>query len=239
MTPVRLLIIEDEPEVRRFLRAGLRIQGYRLIEAASGREGLVLLAQYLPDVVLLDLGLPDADGLDVLRQLREWSTVPVIVLSARGQERQKVEALDAGADDYLTKPFSLPELVARLRATLRRAAGGGARAPEGRIAVGPVDIDIDSHEVRVHGRATHLTPIEFRLLAVLARNAGRVVTQKQLIGEVWGPKAADRGDSLRVFMAHLRRKLQPRDGGARLFVTEPGVGYRLLVPEDEAAPPPP
>jgi len=226
----RILLIEDEPEIRRFLRTSLSTQGYRVLEAVTGADGLALAAQQMPDMVLLDLGLPDMDGLVLLKRLREWSKVPVIILSARGHERQKVDALDAGADDYLTKPFGLGELLARLRVALRRTTPL-EELPDGERTVGPLQVNLGTRQVRVNGAEVHLTPIEFRILTVLLRHAGRVVTQKQLLQDVWGPSGADRGDSLRVFMAHLRRKLNPGIG-RRLFHTEAGVGYRLI--DDEA-----
>jgi len=230
----RLLIVEDEPEVRRFLRTSLTAQGYQVIEATTGQDGLTLAGQHQPAAILLDLGLPDMDGMAVLAQLRQWSSVPVIVVSARGQERQKVDALDAGADDYLTKPFGLGELLARLRAALRRRPseeGAASSGEEGIRRFGRLTLDVATHRVLVDNAPVHLTPIEFRILAVLARHAGRVVTQKQLLTEVWGPSGLDRGDSLRVFMAHLRRKLEADPAAPRLFHTEAGVGYRLIDDE--------
>jgi two-component system KDP operon response regulator KdpE len=230
----RLLVVEDEPEVRRFLRTSLTAQGYEVIEATTGRDGLALAGQHQPAAILLDLGLPDMDGMAVLAQLRPWSSVPVIVVSARGQERQKVDALDAGADDYLTKPFGLGELLARLRAALRRRPAGDGTPGAGEAGIrrfGRLTLDVAAHRALVDDVPVHLTPIEFRILAVLARHAGRVVTQKQLIREVWGPSGLDRGDSLRVFMAHLRRKLDSDPAAPRLFHTEAGVGYRLIDDE--------
>ena len=227
---IRILLVEDEPEIRRFLRTSLSSQGYRVLEAVTGADGLALAAQQMPDVLLLDLGLPDMDGLALLKRLREWSKVPVIVLSARGHERQKVDALDAGADDYLTKPFGLSELLARLRVALRHTAPA-QESEGGERTVGPLTVNFGTRQVRVNGTEVHLTPIEFRILSVLLAHAGRVVTQKQLLHDAWGPPGVDRGDSLRVFMAHLRRKLDPGHG-RRLFHTEAGVGYRLI--DDEA-----
>ena len=232
MSQARLLVIEDEPQVRRFLRASLRVQEYQLFEAATGREGLALATQYVPDLILLDLGLPDMDGLEVVRRLREWSSIPIVVVSARGQDRQKVDALDAGADDYLTKPFSLPELLARIRAMLRRAERASGPRLEGVVHCGPLAVNLDTRKVEVDGAEVHLTPLEYRLLAFLLKHAGRVVTQKQLLAEIWGPVGEDRSDSLRVVMTHLRRKLQKPTGGYRLFHTEAGVGYRLRCGEE-------
>jgi two-component system KDP operon response regulator KdpE len=220
-----ILVVEDEPQVVRFLRASLASHGFRILEAETGQRGLVEASARVPDLVLLDLGLPDMDGVEVARRLREWSSVPIIVLSARGQERDKIEALDAGADDYLTKPFGIGELLARIRVALRHAARAGDGEPV--VAVGDLRVDLAAHTVHRGGVEVRLTPIEFRLLAVLARNAGRVVTQRQLLKEVWGPSAIGEAHYLRVYMAQLRHKLEAEPARPRLFVTEPGVGYRL------------
>ena len=227
-----LLLVEDDPQVRRFLRASLPPQGYQLIEAESGREGLSLAAQYLPDAVLLDLGLPDMDGVDVISQLRAWSEVPILVISARELERQKIAALDAGADDYLTKPFGFGELLARVRAARRRSARRSEPTPT-IFQAGPLKVDLAARQVLIDGREVHLTPIEHKILAVLVRYAGRVVTHKQLLEAVWGPRPGDDSASLRVYMMRLRRKLE---SGERLFTTEPGVGYRLVEGEREDPP---
>jgi two-component system KDP operon response regulator KdpE len=226
-----VLIVEDDAQVRRFLRTSLPAHGYRLLEAEDGKQAVRLAAQYVPELVLLDLGLPDLDGLEVLRQIRTWSRAPIVVLSARGQERAKVEALDSGADDYLTKPFGFPELLARMRAALRRAQQlpqPGAQVFE----CGYLRIDFGERRVLSGESEVHLTPIEFRLLSVLARNAGKVVTQKQLLTEVWGPQSVDHAEYLRVYMTHLRRKLEPDSGRGRIFRTEAGVGYRLECPRE-------
>ncbi len=230
-TGALVLVVEDEPQVVRFLDASLKEQGYRVIDAATGEQALRSASQYVPDLVLLDLGLPDIDGLQILRSLRTWLRAPIVILSARGQERAKVEALDAGADDYLTKPFGVPELLARMRNALRHAARAETGGAGERIECGPLSIDLEARRVLHGGNEVHLTPIEFKLLAVLARHAGKVVTQKQLLQEVWGPRNLDDAQYLRVYMTHLRRKLAPRPGGARLFTTEAGVGYRLERPE--------
>jgi two-component system KDP operon response regulator KdpE len=226
-----VLIVDDEPQVRRFLTTGLATHGYRTLEATSGAEALRLATQYVPDVVLLDLGLPDLDGLDVTRRLREWTRMPIVVLSARGTERHKVEALDAGADDYLTKPFGFAELLARLRVALRHAARTGESPVDAKIECRELSIDLAARRVTVAGADVKLTPIEFKLLAVLARHAGKVVTQSQLLREVWGPERAAHSDYLRVYMTHLRRELEPRDGSRWFFHTEAGVGYRLDPPD--------
>jgi two-component system, OmpR family, KDP operon response regulator KdpE len=221
-----ILVIEDEPQVVRFLRASLGSHGFRILEAETGQRGLVEASARVPDLVLLDLGLPDMDGVEVARRLREWSAVPIIVLSARGQERDKIEALDAGADDYLTKPFGIGELLARIRVALRHA-DRGPEDGEAVVSVGNLRVDLAARSVRRSEEEVRLTPIEFRLLAALARNAGRVVTQRQLLKEVWGPSAVGQAHYLRVYMAQLRHKLEEEPARPRLFVTEPGVGYRL------------
>jgi two-component system KDP operon response regulator KdpE len=222
-----LLVVEDEAQVAKFLRMSLEAHDYRVLETARGREALRMASQYVPDLVLLDLGLPDLDGLEVTRAIRTWSRMPIVIVSARGQERQKVEALDAGADDYLTKPFSLPELLARIRVALRHAAPANVSASQSTFRSGPLEVDFDARKVTCAGREVHLTPIEFKLLGVLTRNVGKVVTQKQLLQEVWGPQSTGETQYLRVYMTHLRRKLEPGSPWPRLFVTEAGVGYRL------------
>ncbi|MEQ1502048.1 MAG: response regulator [Myxococcota bacterium] len=223
-----VLIVEDDTALRRFLRAALEADGLRVVEAWNGAEAVSLAMQYVPEVVLMDLGLPDIDGVEVTRRLRAWMTAPILVVSARGHERQKVEALDAGADDYLTKPFGVPELVARIRAALRRVARTASAGAV--LEVGALRVDFEARRVTLGGAEVHLTPLEYRLLAVLARHAGKVVTHGQLLEAVWGPRRADQAQSLRVHMTHLRRKLE-QGGGQRLFATEAGVGYRLLQPE--------
>jgi len=222
-----LLAIEDEPQVVRFLRASLASHGYRLIDADTGHKGLLEASARVPDLVLLDLGLPDLDGVEVARRLREWTSVPIIVLSARGQERDKIEALDAGADDYLTKPFGIGELLARIRVGLRHAARLGEGQAEAQLQLGELSFDLAARRVLARGVEVHLTPIEYRLVAVLVRNAGKVVTQRQLLKEVWGPGAVGQTHYLRVYMAQLRHKLEAEPARPRYLVTEPGVGYRL------------
>ena len=222
-----ILIIEDEPQMRRFLRATLRAQGYQVVEAGSAREGLAQAAGRNPDVILLDLGLPDADGLDTARALRERSRSPIIVLSARGREYDKVAALDRGADDYLTKPFGVPELLARVRVALRRAALPSNAPAQAVFAVGGLRVDLLRRQVFREGAEVHLTPTEYKLLAALIREAGRVITHRRLLEEVWGANYVDQGHYLRVYMAHLRHKLEPDPSRPRLLTTEPGVGYRL------------
>ncbi|MCC7139900.1 MAG: response regulator transcription factor [Planctomycetes bacterium] len=229
-----VLVVEDEASLRRFLAVSLPAHGYRVLEAADAATAERDARQYAPDAVLLDLGLPDLDGLALLSRLRAWYAGPVIVVSARGQERQKVEALDAGADDYLTKPFGMPELLARLRAALRRTAAPPGAVPGATLRVGPLEVDVEARRVRVDGREVHLTPTEFKLLVALARRAGRTVTQRQLLEEVWGPHSVDESRYLRVYMTHLRRKLEPDPFDPRLFETEAGVGYRLRTDGDPA-----
>jgi two-component system KDP operon response regulator KdpE len=223
-----VVLIEDELPIRRFLRVTLGAHGYRVHEAATGADGLVEAAVRQPDVVVLDLGLPDMDGLEVIRRIREWSAVPIVVLSARGQESDKVAALDAGADDYVAKPFGADELLARLRVALRHAAVVG-RDGDARFVVGELEIDLARRQVKRQGQVVHVTRTEYRLLAALARNAGKVLTHRQLLNEVSGAVHADEGHYLRVYMAQLRRKLEADPAHPRYLLTEPGVGYRLAT----------
>jgi two-component system KDP operon response regulator KdpE len=222
-----VLVIEDEPQVVRFLRASLGSHGFKILEAATGQKGLIEASSRVPDLILLDLGLPDMDGVEVARRLREWTSVPLIVLSARGQERDKIEALDAGADDYLTKPFGIGELLARIRVALRHAARIGDDPEDSEFAVGDLRVDLAARRVFAREAEVHLTPIEYNLLTTLVKNAGKVVTQRQLLKEVWGPGAVDRAHYLRVYMAQLRHKLEPEPARPQWLITEPGVGYRL------------
>jgi two-component system KDP operon response regulator KdpE len=221
-----VLVVEDELPVRRFLRVSLAAHGFRVIEAETGESGLSLAASNNPDAVLLDLGLPDCDGVDLTRRLREWSRVPVIVISARGREEDKVKALDAGADDYLTKPFGVNELLARIRVALRHAAGGAHPDP-GRIDLPGLSIDLTRREVNVDGREVRLTPIEYKILVALARNAGRVLTHRQILHDVWGPGYAGQWHTVRVHVASLRKKIEEEPARPRRLITEAGVGYRL------------
>jgi len=222
-----VLVIEDEPQMRRFLRASLEAHDYGLVEAVTAREGLAQAAGRNPDVILLDLGLPDLDGIELTRRLREWSRVPVIVISARGREQDKIAALDAGADDYLTKPFGLGELLARLRVALRRVAGDGGAEPV--VAAGDLRVDLGARLVYRGDHEVHLTPIEYKLLATLARHAGKVLTHRMLLKEVWGPNAVEHTHYVRVYMTQLRHKLEDDPSRPRVLVTESGVGYRLKV----------
>ncbi|HTV24333.1 MAG TPA: response regulator [Polyangiaceae bacterium] len=224
-----ILVIDDETAMRRFLRASLTSNGYQLLEAATAEEGITRAAAYNPDVILLDLGLPDLDGLVVTQRLREWSKTPIIVLSARGQEQDKIQALDAGADDYLTKPFGVGELLARLRVALRHAATAPDAEPQ--FGVGELKVDLARRQVFVAQSEIHLTPIEYKLLATLVKHAGRVLTHRQLLKEVWGPNASEQVQYLRVYMGQLRHKLETTPGRPRYLITEPGVGYRLRTEE--------
>ena len=224
-----VVLIEDEPQIRRFLRATLTGQGYRLFEATTGADGLVEVGSRQPDVIIIDLGLPDMDGVDVIRRLREWTAVPIIVLSARGQERDKVTALDAGADDYVSKPFGASELVARIRVALRHAAGASHEADEAAFKVGELQVDRLRRHVSLGGTEVRLTPTEYKLLTTLIRYAGKVVTHQQLLREVWGPAHTDQSHYVRIYMAHLRHKLEAEPARPRYLLTEPGVGYRLAA----------
>lgn len=230
MTEPRTVIvaIEDDPQIRRFLRTGLESHGFQIHEAETGEQGLAEAANRRADLVILDLGLPDMDGVEVVRRIREWSALPVIVLSARATETDKVAALDAGADDYLTKPFGLGELLARIRVALRHAQAG-AQDKGGVFSVANLKVDLAQRRIHVDGKEVHLTPIEYRLLAVLVKYAGRVLTHRQLLKEVWGPGYVERSHYLRVHMASLRHKLEADPARPRFLLTEIGVGYRLAA----------
>lgn len=219
------LVIDDEAQIRRLLRVTLEANGYRVLDAASGQAGLAEAAQRAPEVVLLDLGLPDMDGITVLRRLREWSTVPVIILSVRDQEDDKIAALDAGADDYVTKPFHSGELLARLRAALRHVQ---PRGTEPLFRSAGIEVDLPQRRVTRNGEEVRLTPIEYSLLRILVTHAGKVLTHRQLLTAVWGEKAAEQTHYLRVHIAHLREKLEQDAATPQLILTEPGVGYRLM-----------
>jgi two-component system KDP operon response regulator KdpE len=222
-----VLVVEDEPQVMRFLRATLPAHGYRVVEAATAAQGLVEASTRGPDLVLLDLGLPDLDGVEVTRRIREWSAVPILVVSARGQERDKVEALDAGADDYLTKPFGTEELLARMRVALRHAARVRDEGGEPVFEIGDLRVDLAARLVYLRGQEVRLTRTEQRLLGVLVQHAGKVVTHRQLLREVWGPGSTSETHYLRVYMAQLRHKLEDDPAQPRYLLTETGVGYRL------------
>jgi len=226
---LKVLLVEDEVSMLRFLRPALAAQGYSVLEATTGAEALALAASHNPDLVMLDLGLPDLDGIDVTHRLREWTQAPIIILSARGQERDKVQALDAGADDYLTKPFGMQELLARIRVARRHADARDGTPSDAVLSVGPLQIDLPRRRVLVGEREVRLTPLEYKLLVTLARNAGKVLTHQQLLREVWGPGRAGQTQYLHVYMGHLRNKLEADPVRPRLLITEPGVGYRLDV----------
>jgi two-component system, OmpR family, KDP operon response regulator KdpE len=229
---IRVLVVDDEPQIRRFLRTSLSAHGYRVNEASCGRDALALTATEQPELVLLDLGLPDIDGLEVIHRLREWSTVPIIVVSVRGQESEKIAALDNGADDYVTKPFGMGELLARMRAALRHRLQAELDEPVFHAAGLTVDlgkrvVTVDNHEVK-------LTPKEYDLLRVLVTHAGKVITHQHLLREVWGPGSVHETHYLRVYIGQLRQKLEPDPAQPRYILTEPGVGYRLRM-EDEGS----
>ncbi len=231
-TPV-VVVIEDEPQIRRFVRTALEAEGWQVHEAETLRSGLTEAGTRKPDLLVLDLGLPDGDGIDLIRGVRGWSTLPIIVLSARVDEADKIAALDAGADDYLTKPFGVGELLARVRANLRRSraatsSGAAGDDVEPIFRFGDVEVDRGARQVRRDGSDVHLTPTEYRLLSVLVANAGRVMTQRQLLREVWGPSHTDQSHYLRIYMGHLRHKLEVDPAQPRHLLTETAVGYRLV-----------
>jgi two-component system, OmpR family, KDP operon response regulator KdpE len=226
---VSVLVVEDEPDIRRFLRSALGSEGYRVVEADSGRRGEIEAGSHKPDLAIVDLGLPDMDGVELIRRIRAWSQMPIVVLSARAQEQAKIDALDGGADDYVTKPFGVGELLARLRAALRHAARSGqGSAP---LRLGAVEIDLQRRRVTRHGAEVHLTPIEFRLLACLAQHLGLVVTHRQLLREVWGPSHVEHTHYLRIYMKQLRDKLEGDPVQPKYLLTDTGIGYRLLGEE--------
>ncbi|MES2501907.1 MAG: two-component system response regulator KdpE [Pseudomonadota bacterium] len=223
-----IVLIEDEQQIRRFVTAALEIENFQVFSAETGKQGLIEIGTRKPDAVILDLGLPDIDGLEVIRDVRTWSNIPIIVLSARTQETEKVAALDAGADDFLSKPFGTPELLARVRAQLRRRSMLSEASNEGVYAFGDISIDLSKRLVSKAGLAVHLTPIEFRLFTELVKNAGRVVTQRQLLKEVWGPAYVDNEHYLRIYMSHLRQKLENDPAQPEHLITEIGVGFRFI-----------
>ncbi len=224
--PIRILVVDDEPQIRRLLRTSLGAHQYQVLEAASGQAALVAAAEERPDLLILDLGLPDMDGLDVMSRLREWSDLPVIVLSVRDREMEKVEALDRGADDYVTKPFGMSELLARIRATLRHRLQGEVEAPV--FQSGDLSVDLARRQVTVSGQEVHLTPKEYDLLRLLVTHAGKVLTHQQLLRQVWGPGYEQETHYLRVHIGQLRQKIETIPAQPRYILTEPGVGYRLI-----------
>jgi len=222
-----VLVIEDEPPLQKFLRVTLTSHNLNVVEAFTGESGLRHAANDQPDLIILDLGLPDIDGVEVTRRIREWSSIPIIVVSARGKEQDKVVALDAGADDYLTKPFSVGELLARVRVALRHLAATNSDSGQSIFETEDLRVDLERREVTVRGEPRHLTPNEYRLLTVLIRNAGKVMTHRQLLHEVWGPGSAEESHYIRVYMNQLRQKLEPDPSRPKFLLTETGVGYRL------------
>jgi two-component system KDP operon response regulator KdpE len=222
-----VLVIEDEPQIRRFLRTTLEAQDFEIIESDTGARGITDAANRRPDCIILDLGLPDMDGVEVIRRVREWSTLPIIVLSARAQEAAKIAALDAGADDYVVKPFGAGELLARVRVALRHAASADLDDPGAVYVRGDLRVDLGVRRVTLAGSEVHLTPTEYRLLSILVRHRGKVLTQRFLLKEVWGPGHVERPHYLRIYMANLRQKLEADPACPALFLTETGVGYRL------------
>ncbi len=231
----KLLIVEDEQEIRRFLRVSLNHHGYRLVESETAKDAVLQAATQQPDLIILDLGLPDLDGLDVIRQVRGWAATPIVVLSARGQESDKINALDAGADDYLTKPFSVGELLARVRVALRHAAQRQSGKGDPVFRSGDLCVDLAKRQVFAKNAEIHLTPTEYRLLTLLVQHAGKVITHRQLLREVWGPDSVQETQYLRVFMAALRQKIEVDSARPQHLLTEPGVGYRLATSGGEVS----
>ncbi|MDR3280298.1 MAG: response regulator transcription factor [Synergistaceae bacterium] len=221
-----VLIVEDDESIRNFMSAIFEANGYGTVIATNGASSAAIAASHRPDLILLDLGLPDIDGVEVLKKLREWTGVPIVVVSARGHEREKVEALDSGADDYITKPFGTAELLARARAALRRGGGDSASFESGRVTVGELEIDYEKRSVKLAGREIHFTPIEYKIVALLARHAGKVLTHDFITKEVWGPYT-DEIRSLRVNMSNIRRKVEKNPAEPRYVITEPSVGYKM------------
>lgn len=224
----KILVIDDEVSIRRFLKVSLENQDYQIIEACSGKDGIRDVIGTKPDVIILDLGLPDMDGLDVIKAVRDWSKIPIIVLTVRDDEDSKVKILDAGADDYLTKPFGVPELLARLRVVERHYLV--QETYDHPFQSGSLAVDLIGRIVKVNGNEVHLTATEFGILRLLIKNVGKVVTHRQILKEIWGPNSVEHTQYIRVYVGHLRKKLEPSEESAKLIVTEPGVGYRLLLP---------
>ncbi|MGA9667503.1 MAG: two-component system response regulator KdpE [Gallionella sp.] len=224
-----IIVIEDEAQIRRFLRASLTSEGYQVFEAETGKQGMTEAATRKPDLIILDLGLPDMDGVEVIKSIRAWSSVPVIILSARSQENDKISALDAGAADYLVKPFSVGELLARIRVALRHVSSATSCEEEGVFSVDELKVDMIHRKVTVSDVEVHLTPIEYRLLTVLVKHAGKVLTHRLLLNEVWGPNCVERAHYLRIYMGILRHKLEKDPARPRFLLTEVGVGYRLAA----------
>lgn len=224
-----IIVIEDDPSIRRFLRTGLCTHGFSVFEADTGKQGIVEAGIRKPDLVILDLGLPDMDGVEVIKAIRAWSTLPIIILSARSNEQHKIDALDAGADDYLTKPFGFGELLARIRVALRHALRSQEQPQEGLFVTANLKVDLNNRVVSIDDREIHLTPIQYRLLAVLVKHAGKVLTHQQILKEVWGPSYQENAHYLRIYMSQLRQKLEADPTQPKFLLTESGVGYRLKV----------
>lgn len=225
----KILIIDDEAEIRKLLKVGLTAHGYDFLEAASGKEGIYQAAVSRPDIIILDMGLPDLEGPDIVKQIREWSQVPIIILSVRGQDQDKVNALDIGADDYLTKPFSMTELMARIRVALRHQFNNSKDEPV--IHNSDLSIDLSRRQVEIAGNEIHLTPTEYDLLRILATNAGRVVTHSHLLTSLWGNTSQECAQYLRIYISQLRKKIERDPNQPHFILTEPGVGYRFSLPE--------
>lgn len=224
-----IIVIEDNSAIRRFLRTGLGTHGFSVFEADTGKQGMIEVGVRKPDLVILDLGLPDMDGIEIIKAIRAWSSVPIIILSARHSEQQKIDALDTGADDYLTKPFGFGELLARIRVALRHALGSQEQIQAETFTTANLKVDLFNRVVSVDGQEIHLTPIQYRLLTVLVKNAGKVLTQQQILNEVWGPSYRENAHYLRIYMSQLRQKLEADPAQPKFLLTESGVGYRLKV----------
>jgi len=224
-----IVVIEDDPAIRLFLRTGLGAHGFKVFEADRGKQGIIEAGVRKPDFIILDLGLPDMDGIDVIKTIREWSAVPIIILSARSTEQHKIDALDAGADDYLTKPFGLGELLARIRVSMRHSVSSPEQDQNGIFTTGALKVDLLKRQVVIGDREVHLTPIQYRLLSVLIKNAGKVLTHQYLLKEVWGPSYKDNSHYLRIYMSQLRQKLETDPTQPQYLLTESSVGYRLKV----------
>ncbi len=224
-----VVVIEDDPAIRLFLRKGLGVHGFKVFEAERGKQGIIEAGVRKPDLIILDLALPDIDGVEVIKAIRAWSTLPIIILSARSSEQHKIEALDAGADDYLTKPFGLGELLARIRVAMRHSTNSPEQDQQGIFSTGELKVDIPKREVTIGDREVHLTPIQFRLLSLLIKNAGKVSTHQYLLKEIWGPSNIDNSHYLRIYMSQLRQKLETDPTQPLYLLTESGVGYRLKI----------
>jgi two-component system KDP operon response regulator KdpE len=224
-----IVVIEDDPAIRRFLRTGLAAHSFKVFEADHGRQGIIEAGVRKPDLIILDLGLPDMDGVEVIKSIRQWSAMPIIILSARSSEQHKIDALDAGADDYLTKPFGLGELLARIRVAMRHSVSSPAQDQNGIFSTGELKVDLLKRQIFVGDKEVHLTPIQYRLLSMLIKNAGKVLTHQYLLKEVWGPSYRDNSHYLRIYMSQLRQKLEADPTQPQYLLTESGIGYRLKV----------